>query len=79
MKKEARMIYNVQFHVNPKKKVHTFWFTGREAAEKFLESVKAYPKTLDYMLVGTPVDEAVEYDGKVEEGSVLILESSRGY
>lgn len=74
-----KMIYNVQFHVNPKKKVHTFWFTSREAAEKFLESVKAYPKVLDYMLIGAPVDEAAEYDSGVEEGKALIIESSRGY
>lgn len=72
---EQRMIYAVTFHVNPRKKVHTFWFTGKEKALAFLESVKKYPRTLDYSTMQVPVDEAETYDGMVEEGRIMPIET----
>ena len=66
-----RFIYTVSFHVNPKRRVHSFWFLDRETAVRFYESVKKYPKVLDYRMYQTPISDATEYDGKLEEGLIL--------
>ena len=68
-------IYSVSFHVKPGRKVHTFWFTDRAKAVAFLESVKKYPKTLDYSMYEMAADVAAEYDGKVEEGRTIRVET----
>lgn len=68
------MIFAVSFHVKPGRKVHTFWFTDKQRALTFLESVKKYPKTLDYITMQIPVDEATEYDGVIQEGSITPIE-----
>ena len=70
------MIFAVVFHVKPGRKVHTFWFTDKEKALAFLESVKKYPKTLDYSTMQIPVDEAEIYDGTVEEGRIMRIETN---
>lgn len=67
-------IFSVSFHVKPGRKVHTFWFTDRDKAAAFLESVKKYPKTLDYSMYEMMADVADSYDGKVEEGRILPVE-----
>lgn len=68
-------IYSVSFHVKPGRKVHTFWFTDRAKALTFLESVKKYPKTLDYSMYEMAADVAAEYDGKVDEGRIIPVEA----
>ena len=65
-----QMIYAVAFHVKPGRKVHTFWFTEKDKALAFLESVKNYPNTLDYSTMQIPVNECDVYDGKVVEGRI---------
>ena len=72
---EINMIYTVTFHVRPGKKVHTFWFTDRAKASAFLESVKKYPKTLDYSMYEMAADVVAEYDGKVDEGRIIPVEA----
>lgn len=71
---EINMIYTVTFHVRPGKKVHTFWFTDKQKALAFLESVKKYPKMLDYSTMQIPVNEATEYDGVIQEGPITSIE-----
>lgn len=66
-------IYSVSFHVKPGRKVHTFWFTNRDKALRFYESVKAYPKVIDYSIFEMPANEAEAYDGIIEEGRILPL------
>ena len=66
-----RFVYSVSFHVNPKRRVHSFWFLDRETAVRFYESVKKYPKVLDCRMYQTPVSDVAEYDGKQEEGRIL--------
>lgn len=68
-------VYSVSFHVKPGRKVHTFWFTDRAMAVAFLESVKEYPKTLDYSMYEMAADVAAEYDGKVDEGRIIPVEA----
>lgn len=74
MMEEIKMIYTVTFHVRPGKKIHTFWITDRQKALTFLESVKKYPKTLDYSTMQIPVNEATEYDGTIQEGLITPIE-----
>lgn len=69
-----RFVYTVTFHVNPKRRVHSFWFLSLDTALRFYESVKQYPKVLDYRLYQTPISDATEYDGKLEEGLILPVE-----
>ena len=64
-------IYSVAFHVKPGRKVHTFWFTDKEKALRFYESVKAYPKVIDYSILEMPANEADTYDGVIVEGRIL--------
>jgi hypothetical protein len=66
-----RFVYSVTFHVNLKRRVHSFWFLDRETAVRFCESVKKYPKVLDCRMYQTPVSDVAEYDGKQEEGRIL--------
>lgn len=66
-----RFVYSVTFHVNPKRRVHSFWFLDRETAVRFCESVKKYPKELDCRMYQTLVSDVAEYDGKQEEGRIL--------
>lgn len=66
-----RFVYSVTFHVNPRRRVHSFWFLDRETAVRFYESVKKYPEVLDYRMYQTPISDATEYDGKLEEGLIL--------
>lgn len=68
------MIYGVTFHVNPKKRVHTFWFTDKEGALAFYESVKRHPNVLDHSMFQIPANEVAEYDGDVEEGRIIPVE-----
>ena len=67
-----QMIYGVSFYVNPRKKVRTFWFLDKQNALRFMESVKNYPKMLDYSMFEIVVDDVEEYDGVVEEGQILL-------
>lgn len=71
---KQRMIYAVTFHVKPGRKVHTFWFTDKQRALTFLESVKKHPKMLDYSTMQIPVDEATEYDGVIQEGRIMPID-----
>lgn len=66
-----RFVYTVTFHVNPKRRVHSFWFLNPDTARRFYESVKQYPRVLDYRMYRTPISDATEYDGKLEEGPIL--------
>ena len=77
MKSDQKMIYAVAFHVRPRNRVHTFWFTDKEKALAFLDSVKSYPKTVDYSTMQIPVDEAETYDGTVEEGRIMPIETNK--
>ena len=65
------MIYSVSFHVKPGRKVHTFWFTDQDKALRFYESVKTYPKVIDYSIFEMPANEADTYDGIIEEGRIM--------
>lgn len=67
-------IYSVTFHVNPKRRVHTFWFLDRDKASRFYESVKKHPKVLDYRMYRTPITDAEEYDGRMEANLILPVE-----
>lgn len=71
---ESSMIYAITFHVKPGRKVHTFWFTDKQRALTFLESVKDYPKTLDYSTMQIPVNEVIKYDGVIQEGRIMPIE-----
>ena len=77
MESDQKMIYAVTFHVRPRNKVHTFWFTDKERALAFLQSVKSYPKTVDYSTMQIPADEAETYDGTVEEGRIMPIETNK--
>ena len=67
----AEAVYTVSFHVKPKRRVHSFWFLDLDKAVRFYKSVKKYPKVLDCRLYRTPVSDATEYDGKLEEGPIV--------
>lgn len=71
---EGKKIYSVTFHVKPRRKLHTFWFTNRRKALAFYESVKKYPTVLDYRMVQIPIENAEEYDGVIVEGLVFPVE-----
>ena len=64
-------VYSVTFHVNPGRRVRTFWFLDREKAVRFYESVKRYPKVLDCRMFQTLISEATEYDEKLMERPIL--------
>ena len=66
-----RFVYTVTFHVNSKRRVHSFWFLNLDTARRFYESVKQYPRVLDYRMYRTPISDSTEYDGKLEEGPIL--------
>lgn len=70
---EGKYIYGVTFHVNPKRRVHTFWFTDKKMADGFFNSVKSYPKTLDCSMMQIPVNETAVYDGVTEEGRIVTI------
>jgi len=72
MKMENK-IYSVSFHVKSGRKVHTFWFTDRDKALRFYESVKSYPKVIDYSILEMPANEADTYDGVIVEGRILLV------
>ena len=71
---ENQAIYSVTFHTKPKRRVHSFWFLDREKASRFYESVKKHPSVLDYRMYRTPVTDAEEYDGLMEEAPILPVE-----
>ena len=48
----------VKFHTNPKKKLHTYWFTDKEKAHSFINSLKWNVSVLDYRV---SVTEANKY------------------
>lgn len=66
-------IYSVSFHVMPGRKVHTFWFTDKGKALRFYESVKTYPKVIDYSILELPANETDTYDGTIEEGRIRLV------
>lgn len=57
------MIYSVTFHHKPGRRVETMWFTDRDKAEYYYESVISNPKVLDAALLGLPICNAGHYDG----------------
>lgn len=73
-KQKQDAVYTVTFHIKPKHRVHTFWFLDREKASRFYESVKKHPKVLDYRMYSTPITDAEEYDGMMEQGLILPVE-----
>lgn len=70
---EPQYIYSVSFHVNPKRRVHTFWFTDRKMAESFFESVNSYPRVIDCSMMQHVVNEAAVYDGIIEESRISCI------
>ena len=58
-------------HVNPRRRVHSFWFPDSEKTGRFYESVKGHPNVLDYRMYRTPVSTAGAYTTGMEEGLIL--------
>ncbi len=74
-----KRIYSVQFHVKPKKKVHTYWFTDHQKAKNFLESVKMHPNVLDYEMFSMDADVYEGYEDGMEAPLVQMDESNRNW
>ena len=69
--REPGWIYTVTFHVNPRRRVHSFWFLDPETAGRFYESVKEHPNVTDCRMYRTPVSIAGAYTTGMEEGRIL--------
>ena len=72
-----KKIYGVNFHVKPKKKVHTYWFTDYRKARDFLESVKENPKVIDYSMYSIAADVFTKYKDGLEEPDFEVEESNK--
>jgi len=48
-----------------------FWLLNPDSGRRFCESVKQYPRVLDYRIYRTPISDATEYNEKMEEGRIL--------
>ena len=49
-------LISITFHANPKKRVHTYWFTDEDKAQGFLNSLKQNPDVLDFRVFMTFAD-----------------------
>ena len=60
----------VKFHTNPKKKLHTYWFTDKEKARSFINSLKWSVNVLDYRVSETDANIADEYRYNLRDAPV---------
>ena len=66
----TNMIYCVHFHTKSPKKPHSFWFTDKEKAVGFYNSVKEHQKVTDYAFYEIDADLADVYDRSVKDAEV---------
>lgn len=68
-----KKLISVTYHANPKKKVHTYWFTDEEKAHSFIDSLKRSDNVLDYRAFATYADIAEEYSDSLQDVPVQMI------
>lgn len=66
-------IYSVSFHTKSPKGVQTFWFTARNSAIRFANSLRDNPKAVDFSVYEMTADLAEEYDRHVKAAPINLV------
>lgn len=63
-------IYSVSFHTKSPKRTHTFWFTSKEQAAEFNESLYLHPKVTECRVYEIDADLGPAYISDPENGGI---------